>query len=326
MKKLLPILLLFFSVAVFSQEKVPTNKELKDRIERLTSELKEIKESHVLEIQKNEERERDLYKEYSGITKELVEDIRDRVTSCSWWVSILITLVSGVVGVLIPILITLESKKEVDARNSELKADIQSKIVVIEKIKEDSIDAINEINGIKEIIKKQATRINELKEKIENSEKETELFAIQAEVSKLFSEALNETDQNLKLELYTKAIELIPESGKSYNNRGVIYDKMNDYDNAMLDYNKAIELNPESDKAYMNRGVLYTKMNDYDNAMLDYNKAIELIPDIAEMYNNRAILYRKLAEKETDPNKKDEFIKLGEADKKKYKELTDGKE
>ena len=292
MKKILPILLLFVSVAVFSQEKAPTNKELKEQIERLTSDLKDSNQKYALEIKELEARERDLYTEYSGITKDHVEDLRDRVTLYSWLISLVVTLVSLIVGVIIPILITVTAKKDVEKTKKEIDEYMTMKMNVIEQTKKDSDTALEAINQIKEIIENQASHINELKEKIQKSEKETSQFAKQAEASTLFSEALNETDHDKVIALYTKVI----------------------------------ELNPGYASAYNNRGIAYTEMKKYNNAIVDYTKAIELKPDDADAYYNRGESYRSLETIETDSNKKTEYIKLAEKDVKKCKELAEGEE
>ena len=326
MKKILPILLLFVSVAVFSQEKAPTNKELKEQIERLSSDLKDSNQKYALEIKELEARERDLYTEYSGITKDHVEDLRDRVTLYSWLISLVVTLVSLIVGVIIPILITVTAKKDVEKTKKEIDEYMTMKMNVIEQTKKDSDTALKAINQIKKIIENQASHINELKEKIQKSEKETSQFAKQAEASTLFSEALNETDHDKKIALYTKAIELNPDYASAYNNRGVAYDNIEDYNNAIVDYTKAIELKPVDTSTYNNRGVAYDNMKDYNNAIVDYTKAIELKPDDADAYYNRGESYRSLETIETDSNKKTEYIKLAEKDVKKYKELAEGEE
>lgn len=78
-----------------------------------------------------------------------------------------------------------------------------------------------------------------------------------------------------------------------YNNRGIAYGNMGDYDKAIYDHNKAIELDPTFAKAYNNRGLDYVNKEDNDRAIVDYNRAIELDPNYVLAYFNRGATYGK---------------------------------
>ncbi|MGD2250706.1 MAG: tetratricopeptide repeat protein, partial [Candidatus Methanofastidiosia archaeon] len=91
-----------------------------------------------------------------------------------------------------------------------------------------------------------------------------------------------------------KAIELNPENFAAFNNRGLAYSDLNQYEKAIQDYNKAIELNPENFAAFYNRGLAYSDLNQYEKAIQDYNKAIELDPEYAAAFNNRGNRYSDL--------------------------------
>ena len=106
-------------------------------------------------------------------------------------------------------------------------------------------------------------------------------------------------DYNRAIEDYDKAIEIQPDYVNAYHNRGTVYSIKGELDNAITDFDKAIELKPDYDKAYNGRGVVYTKKGDYNRAIEDYDKAIELKPDLAELYYNRgeALLHLNEMEK-----------------------------
>ncbi len=95
---------------------------------------------------------------------------------------------------------------------------------------------------------------------------------------------------------YSKAIELDPNAANVYNNRGVAYYALDEYDLAVADYSKAIELDPNAANVYNNRGVAYYALDEYDLAVADYSKAIELDPNYAYGYYNRGVAYYALAE------------------------------
>ena len=80
----------------------------------------------------------------------------------------------------------------------------------------------------------------------------------------------------------------------AYNSRGVLYDEMSDYINALSDYTKAIQLNPKYDKAFNNRGNLYMKSNKSAEALKDYSFSISLRPDFYGAYKNRGNLYASI--------------------------------
>ncbi len=77
----------------------------------------------------------------------------------------------------------------------------------------------------------------------------------------------------------------------SYLNRGVVYGKKGQHDQAIVDFNKAIELNPRDAAAYYNRGISFGKRGLYDQAILDFTKAIVINPRYAKAYINRGAAY-----------------------------------
>ena len=103
------------------------------------------------------------------------------------------------------------------------------------------------------------------------------------------------------IEHYTEAIDLNPEYTKAYNNRGVAYKDIGEFDKALQDYIKAIDLNPELALPYNNRGVAYKDIGEFDKALQDFSKAIDLNPDYANAYYNRGIHYSIIGEFDKAP-------------------------
>jgi protein O-mannosyl-transferase len=95
------------------------------------------------------------------------------------------------------------------------------------------------------------------------------------------------------LSLWTYVIEKDPTVSLAYNNRGLTYDDMGQFDKAIEDFDKAIMLDPSDHKAYTNRGMLYGKMGRFDKAIEDFEKAIALAPSHPAAYNNLGIAYAK---------------------------------
>ena len=89
---------------------------------------------------------------------------------------------------------------------------------------------------------------------------------------------------------YNKAIQINPEYGNAYNNRGNIRAKQADYKGAIQDYNRAIELNSQFVEAYCNRGIARENLGDHSKALKDFDRAIELNPEYIDGYLRRAML------------------------------------
>ena len=105
-------------------------------------------------------------------------------------------------------------------------------------------------------------------------------------------------DYNGAIRLYGEAVELKPDFAAAYNNRGIAYDDLKQYERAIADYDAAIELDPNFAAAYNNRGAAYADMEQHEQAIDDYDTAIELDPYYFEAYNNRGVAYYNLGELE----------------------------
>lgn len=103
------------------------------------------------------------------------------------------------------------------------------------------------------------------------------------------------------VDAYTRAIlagDLDPEAlAVTFNNRGVAYSELGDYDRAIQDYTKTLELKPGDRTAIKNlriahirRAAASTNLGDQDAALADYAKAIELDPQHPLAYMRRGQL------------------------------------
>jgi tetratricopeptide (TPR) repeat protein len=64
-----------------------------------------------------------------------------------------------------------------------------------------------------------------------------------------------------------------------YNNRGVLWGSLREYDRALTDYADAIRVDPKYADAYYNRCVAYNRKQFYDSAVGACDDAIKLGPD-----------------------------------------------
>ena len=89
-----------------------------------------------------------------------------------------------------------------------------------------------------------------------------------------------------------KAIELKPDYGEAYNNRGLAYYMIKDYDKALADFEHALKLNSGNSQSCIYLALYYsTVVKDVDKAPDFYNKAVELAPTSAHAYSCRASFY-----------------------------------
>lgn len=78
-----------------------------------------------------------------------------------------------------------------------------------------------------------------------------------------------------------------------YTNRGVEYEKKQDYTHAVADHDQAIKADPKNPLAYNNRGNAYAAQGDFEHAIADYDEAVKLNPKYAEAFYNRGLAKQK---------------------------------
>lgn len=110
---------------------------------------------------------------------------------------------------------------------------------------------------------------------------------------------------NKALEFTNQAINLAPQLGFLYEQRGIIELDMNNFKGAYDDFTTAINMNGKkslhryNNYAYFNRGLIeIIYFNSYDNALRDYNAALELDKTFAGGFFERGSLYMLMNMKE----------------------------
>ena len=98
-------------------------------------------------------------------------------------------------------------------------------------------------------------------------------------------------DTEKSLEYYDKTIKLSPEYADAHSNKGIIYESMGRFDEAVDSYNKALEINSKDARTYYNLGCVRAKLGDYGQAVLDYNLAIASHAKFPEAYLNRGSIH-----------------------------------
>jgi len=121
-----------------------------------------------------------------------------------------------------------------------------------------------------------------------------------------FERGLKASDQNDKIRLYTKAIELDPGMAPAYNNRAWAKYKLGRYQSALLDANQSIRLDKDKD-AYHTRGSIYMGLKKYQLAINDFNKALAIDPNLEEAKLDKRKAEAKLKELQTALSASDYF-------------------
>ncbi|MDB9314841.1 tetratricopeptide repeat protein [Spirulina sp. CS-785/01] len=100
---------------------------------------------------------------------------------------------------------------------------------------------------------------------------------------------------------YEEAIALLhdllsryPDSAMDYNNRGLLYFQLEEYELALADFDVAIALNESLDQAYNNRANCYARLGQYAEAIADYQIALDFNPANLRAWINQGITYREL--------------------------------
>jgi tetratricopeptide (TPR) repeat protein len=84
-------------------------------------------------------------------------------------------------------------------------------------------------------------------------------------------------DYEETISLLTKAIQLDPDSGEIYHNRGMAYCNLQRWSEALADFNRAIALAPHP-SSYEQRGIVYYQMGDRESARKDLEQALRMDP------------------------------------------------
>jgi Flp pilus assembly protein TadD len=103
-----------------------------------------------------------------------------------------------------------------------------------------------------------------------------------AEAIKWANKAYDESDYNLKIEYYSKAIELDPQYAYAYINRGTVHSHLKEHQKAIADYNKAIELDTQNASAYLNLAELKIINGKYEDAAKVITMATQYAQDIED--------------------------------------------
>jgi len=111
----------------------------------------------------------------------------------------------------------------------------------------------------------------------------------------LYSYYTDSTPETLQLALqdYTRAIQFSPGTSDYLIQRGIVYFKLNMFENSLQDLNAAERLDPANQDIYSYRSSTYINLGQYDKAQPDLEKYLSLNPNEPVMWSNLGVLTRK---------------------------------
>ena len=182
----------------------------------------------------------------------------------------------------------------------------------------DKIESINQNNALQSSIKNNNNEFEVLRKRSETAITEQERNNIKSELNKvdknlLYNQKLEEVGKLLENKNYNKvirlcneAIQIKPNAAEAYFIRGIVYDKLNNFDLAIKDYNRFIQINQNSALTaltYIIIGSYYHSVDEDDEtAIANYNKAIQINANdtlTALAYNARGFAYQYDNEKQS---------------------------
>jgi len=107
-------------------------------------------------------------------------------------------------------------------------------------------------------------------------------------------EAHRRGDLPAVVEIYTLILAQVPDYAEGHNNRGVVLQQLQRYDEALASYDRAIAIKPGYVNAHFNRGTVLKKLLRRDEALASYDRALALNPAHVEAHNNRGVLLQEL--------------------------------
>ena len=92
---------------------------------------------------------------------------------------------------------------------------------------------------------------------------------------------------------YDVAIKLTPDSANAYFSRGLTYYEESRIKEALSDFDTAVKLNPKDPHILNTRGLVHSDQSEFDQALADFNQALKLDPNYGSALFNRGTVYER---------------------------------
>ena len=127
-------------------------------------------------------------------------------------------------------------------------------------------------------------------ENIDRSSRDTESYNSRGVI------AAKNNEYETALSEFSRAVKKDPTYADAYYNRGLVYDALNNRENAISDFTKFIEISPQLSQGHISRGQIYLARGQYEQAISDFTRAIEISPKHAGAHFNRLLAFFALGE------------------------------
>lgn len=129
---------------------------------------------------------------------------------------------------------------------------------------------------------------------VDLKEKEIEQFKMISEAENLYQKSKGVKDREEKINLLTRAIELMPGAAKFYFDRGETYGELNKWQDASDNFLESIKLESSDSNTFSKLGVCYLNLKEYDKARKAFEEAIKLNPKESTYYRQLGSAYNSL--------------------------------
>jgi len=110
----------------------------------------------------------------------------------------------------------------------------------------------------------------------------------------LFFIAFKERRLNDALELVNHLIVIDPLNSGNFNNQGLVFKELGDFNSAILSFDKAIKISPDFVDAYFNNAVIFDALSQHDRAISYYDSVIKLDKNDYLAWVNRGVSLKRL--------------------------------
>jgi Flp pilus assembly protein TadD len=98
------------------------------------------------------------------------------------------------------------------------------------------------------------------------------------------------TDPNKAKNYWDRAIATSPKVAEAYNNRGLAFYNLKQYQEAIKDFSQSIRMKPGYAEALNNRGNAYYELDQYEKARADFDESIKIKPKYSKAHMNRGLV------------------------------------
>jgi tetratricopeptide (TPR) repeat protein len=121
---------------------------------------------------------------------------------------------------------------------------------------------------------------------------------------------LKRKNYELALQYYDAGIKADTTLPDIYNNRGIVYFNLSEFNKAIQDYDKAIQLKKDYADAYFNRANSWYELQKFENCIQDLTKAAQYYADSATVFFARARAKMQVADYQGAKDDLDKAIQL----------------